>query len=582
MEASACSQSEPGVQSLNNLPVLYTRPSPQLIVQSDIFVASERSTSATNKIIGMSHSHSSFFPSASATATSALALVPHHPHHRLAFTGPVLPSHIPLHFNAKSKGPTCDGVDITPSPFDVEPPARNDCYESFRPRLSKHSRCRRNNMFLRYSSLSSDDANISSFSDDADDDNDGTETGVLGEESAVADTGYASEAVEALDDAALARGEGDDDEKGRTYEDSDDIFAGEEGVMSDYSGIEEDDDDDDDDDDSYFGDEEDDDDDGFEFDETALEELDLFDDEQEAILNELELAEDLGMLDDDEFLIKIDDDLVIKARRSGAASAGESGNDDEDDDIVGGGDDDVFLMEELELAGAFDEDGRDYRAIDDDTLLEILGLPDEEVIGGLDEALALEGEEEIIFQATDKDLKKAKQYFDDVFEEQSRAKTTEIQLEKPSKDKDDDITPQFSFQPLESALELGVVPTEAGVGSGALPGDFGFDPFGFSEKDWFKQTQRALLSIVPERKYEEDEESSAGQEESGYDGGAIPKSLRVKTFDDMEKRPASLIIRDYREAEIRHGRLVSLMHLPNEQRTSVACILLLRSIWHDI
>lgn len=151
----------------------------------------------------------------------------------------------------------------------------------------------------------------------------------------------------------------------------------------------------------------------------------------------------------------------------------------------------------------------------------------------------------------------------------------EIQLEEPSKDKDDDITPQFSFQPLESALELGVVPTEAGVGSGALPGDFGFDPFGFSEKDWFKQTQRALLSIVPERKYEEDEESSAGQEESGYDGGAIPKSLRVKTFDDMEKRPASLIIRDYREAEIRHGRLVSVVHIHAQRATDIRGIYIL-------
>ena len=519
----------------------------------------------------MSYSHSSF-PSAAGTATSALALMlPRQPHHRLAFAGPALPPHIPLHANAKSKGPKCGGQNIAAPLFDSEPPARNDCYESFRHRQSKPSRCRLNNMFMSYSSLSPDDADIPSFSDDADGDNDGTEPGVLDEESAVVDTGYATEAVEALDDAALAggEGEGDDDEKGRIYEDSDDIFAGEEDAISDYT----DDEVDGDDDDSYFDDEEDEDEDGLEFDESALEELDFFDDEEEAILNEL--AEDLGMLDDDEFLIKIDDDLVIKARRSGTASAGEIGNDDEDDDIVGVGDDNIFLMEELELAGAFDEDGKDYRAIDDDTLLEILGLPDEEVIGGLDEALALEGEEEIIFQATDKDLKKAKQYFDDVFEEQSRAKTMEIQLEEPSKDKDDDITPQFSFQPLESALELGVVPTEAGVGSGALPGDFGFDPFGFSEKDWFKQTQRALLSIVPERKYEEDEESSAGQEESGYDGGAIPKSLRVKTFDDMEKRPASLIIRDYREAEIRHGRLVSVVHIHAQRATDIRGIYIL-------
>ena len=400
-------------------------------------------------------------------------------------------------------------------------------------------------MFVRYSSLPDSDE-TDSLKDD-----DGTETGVLDEESTLVDTGYSSEAVEMLDDAALSGGE-DDDEKDRIHEESDDNYSGEEGTIYDYAGDEEDDDIDyayvDDDD------EEDEDESRFEF-----EELDLFDDEQEAILNELELAEDLGLLDDDEFLIRIDDDLVIKARRSGTGSAGDSGDDDEDDDAIGVGDDNVFLMEELELAGAFDEDGKDYRAIDDDTLLEILGLPDEEVIGGLDEALALEGEEEIVFQATDKDLKKAKQYFNDVFEEQSRAKTKGVKLGGLSNYKEDEVMPQFSFQPLESALELGVVPTEAGVGSGALPGDFGFDPFGFSEKDWFKQTQRALLSIVPERNYEEDKESSAGQEDSGYDGGAIPKSLRVKTFDDMEQRPASLIIRDYREAEIRHGRLVSAM-----------------------
>ena len=81
-------------------------------------------------------------------------------------------------------------------------------------------------------------------------------------------------------------------------------------------------------------------------------------------------------------------------------------------------------------------------------------------------------------------------------------------------------------------------------------------------KDWFKQTQRALLNIVPKKEYEEDEQrrsngTASEQQDVGYDGGAIPASMRAETFDDMETRPASLIIRDYREAEIRHGRLVS-------------------------
>ena len=308
----------------------------------------------------------------------------------------------------------------------------------------------------------------------------------------------------------------------------------------------------------------DDDDGGIEFDESFLEEMGLFDDEQEAALDELELAEDMGILEDDEFLMKIDDDLVIKAKR-----ISDTGGDDVDADYpyadYNGGDDsdnsdDAFLaMEELELAGAFDEDGKDYKAIDDEMLLEILGLPDQRV--GIDEAIALDEEEEVVFRATDRDLQKAQQFLDDVFEEKSRTNpgtNAGAMKETP----EEETVAQFSFQPLESALELGVVPTEAGVGSGALPGDFGYDPFGFSVKDWFKQTQRALLNIVPKKEYEEDEQcrsngTASEQQDVGYDGGAIPASMRAETFDDMETRPASLIIRDYREAEIRHGRLVS-------------------------
>ena len=307
----------------------------------------------------------------------------------------------------------------------------------------------------------------------------------------------------------------------------------------------------------------DDDDGGIEFDESFLEEMELFDDEQEAALDELELAEDMGILEDDEFLMKIDDDLVIKAKR-----ISDTGGDDVDADYryadfavdAGDNSDDAFLaMEELELAGAFDEDGKDYKAIDDEMLLEILGLPDQRV--GIDEAIALDEEEEVVFRATDRDLQKAQQFLDDVFEEKSRTNpgTNAGAMKETS---EEETMTQFSFQPLESALELGVVPTEAGVGSGALPGDFGFDPFGFSVKDWFKQTQRALLNIVPKKQYEEDEQrrstaTASEKQDVGYDGGAIPASMRAETFDDMETRPASLIIRDYREAEIRHGRLVS-------------------------
>jgi len=383
----------------------------------------------------------------------------------------------------------------------------------------------------------------SSLSDDTDGDGDGdaeveaeTSSGTENNSSYDKESiGYSSEAVGLLDDADAEEGE----EAEFQYDDEED--------------------------------------DGIEFDESFLEEIELFDDEREAALDELELAEDMGILEDDEFLMKIDDDLVIKAKRISDVGGDDVDADyryaDYDDYSTSDGDDgdnsdDAFLaMEELELAGAFDEDGRDYRAIDDDMLLEILGLPDQEV--GINEAIALDEEEEVIFRATDRDLQKAQQYLDDVFEGQSRTNpgtNTKINIEPRvgamKETSEEETVAQFSFQPLESALELGVVPTEAGVGSGALPGDFGFDPFGLSKKDWFKQTQRALLSFVPKKEYEEDEKSRSNgtaseQQDVGYDGGAIPAGMRAKAFDDMETRPSSLIIRDYREAEIRHGRLVS-------------------------
>jgi len=109
----------------------------------------------------------------------------------------------------------------------------------------------------------------------------------------------------------------------------------------------------------------------------------------------------------------------------------------------------------------------------------------------------------------------------------------------------------LSFQPLEIALAQGVLPPEAGVGTGALPGDFNFDPLDLSTKDHFKRTQRFLVSLLPGNP-SLDEETS----EVGYDGGALPKKMRK--LDDLDVRPPSLIIRDYREAEIRHGRLAML------------------------
>lgn len=86
-----------------------------------------------------------------------------------------------------------------------------------------------------------------------------------------------------------------------------------------------------------------------------------------------------------------------------------------------------------------------------------------------------------------------------------------------------------SAETLEEALRQGVVPADAGVGSGSLPGDFGFDPLNVSDKDYIGLAQRFIINLIP--------------------GG--------ETVPD-EKRPSALILRDYREAEIRHGRLAML------------------------
>lgn len=90
---------------------------------------------------------------------------------------------------------------------------------------------------------------------------------------------------------------------------------------------------------------------------------------------------------------------------------------------------------------------------------------------------------------------------------------------------------------LENALMQGVVPVSAGVGSDSLPGDFGFDPLGLADRDMFRPTQLFLLQLLPESRWS--------------DNDAV--DLKVDG-----PRPKALVLRDYREAEIRHGRLAML------------------------
>lgn len=90
----------------------------------------------------------------------------------------------------------------------------------------------------------------------------------------------------------------------------------------------------------------------------------------------------------------------------------------------------------------------------------------------------------------------------------------------------------FSPQGLEEALLQGVVPVDAGVGSDTLPGDFGFDPLGFAERDYVQNFQYRFLDALP----------------GGNPDNDPPPA----------PRPSALVLRDYREAEIRHGRLAML------------------------
>lgn len=98
---------------------------------------------------------------------------------------------------------------------------------------------------------------------------------------------------------------------------------------------------------------------------------------------------------------------------------------------------------------------------------------------------------------------------------------------------------------LEKALSQGVVPVGANVGSDALPGDFGFDPLQLATKDYVWPVQRFLLNLLPEPK----------RYHQGDEGG---DSADMRHGDYQTARPRALILRDYREAEIRHGRLAML------------------------
>jgi light-harvesting complex I chlorophyll a/b binding protein 1 len=189
---------------------------------------------------------------------------------------------------------------------------------------------------------------------------------------------------------------------------------------------------------------------------------------------------------------------------------------DDDDDEYNNEKEDLQGVEDLfsflQTAGG-EEDGDDeYNEEDMDS--------DDETI--LDELLDMFPEDQgLIVKSKDKDTK-----------------TTATSTTKPPMTETRTTKPSSSL--LEDALLEGVVPAQAGVGSECLAGDFGFDPLDLATKDYPLMVQSVLLNILPGGRQQKQDKA--------------PQTPR-------RPRPSALILRDYREAEIRHGRLAMLAAL---------------------
>jgi Chlorophyll A-B binding protein len=115
---------------------------------------------------------------------------------------------------------------------------------------------------------------------------------------------------------------------------------------------------------------------------------------------------------------------------------------------------------------------------------------------------------------------------------------------------------------LERALLQGVVPVSAGVGSECLPGDFGFDPLGLADRDLMRPVQSFLLGLLPPPILPSLGPATAANNAT-VAAPTTSSSTSLPTTDSTEaaagtRRPKALILRDYREAEIRNGRLAML------------------------
>ena len=199
-----------------------------------------------------------------------------------------------------------------------------------------------------------------------------------------------------------------------------------------------------------------------------------------------------------------------------------------------------------------DETGELLRGFDKETLLEILGLEDDG--GGTITISDEDGRSESerfrdwhhSLAASSSSSSSSSSYDDDRAKEGGGQQTTMIDGGGGSSRSS---SSRGGLEDLERALMRGVVPAEAGVGSGMLPGDNGFDPLGLSTKDYFKWVQNFILGLLPARRRDgadEGDDDAMSAAAAGFAGG-----------EDGE-RPPALILRDYREAEIRHGRLAML------------------------
>lgn len=204
-------------------------------------------------------------------------------------------------------------------------------------------------------------------------------------------------------------------------------------------------------------------------------------------------------------------------------------DEDVDSDYFLNFDDESLLEELMELSDDFDED--DHLLFDVENELEEL--------------------ERLIDEQNNNNINQTKL-------SQSNSNTDglkRIKIEDERKSSSKTSSPSTSSA-LEEALLQGVVPAEAGVGSNCLPGDFGFDPLGLATKDYFKQSQTFFLNLLPSQ---ESDGKNKSNDSDNIGGAALPLYTKPSApiFNDA-KRPPALILRDYREAEIRHGRLAML------------------------